>query len=214
MLAILLVGAGGHAQACMDVIGQEGRFRIAGIIGLPGEVGAKVLGQAVSGTDADLAGLAAQVKHALVTVGQIESPEPRIRLFQALEQLGFTMATVVSPRAYVSPHAVIGPGTIVMHGATVNAGATIGRNCILNSHSLVEHGAAVGDHCHVATAAVLNGNVKIGAGTFVGSGATIRQSLTIGRNCVIGMGQAVAADMPDGTRWMSRRKMGTDPLKA
>ncbi len=204
MLPILLVGAGGHAQACIDVIEQEGRFRVAGIIGLPNEVGGKVLGYPISGTDADLPGLAADVKYALVTVGQIASPEPRTRLFQTLERLGFIMASIVSPRAYVSPHAVIGPGTIVMHGATVNAGAAIGRNCILNSHSLIEHGASIADHCHIATGAIVNGGVKIGEGTFVGSGARIRESVTVGRGCFIGMGQLVVADCPDKTRFTSK----------
>jgi len=205
---ILLVGAGGHAQACIDVIEQEGRFRVAAILGLPQEVGELVLGHPVSGTDSDMQRLAVNIEHALVAVGQIASPEPRIRLFQALEQLGFAMATVISPRAYVSPHAAIGPGTIVMHGATVNAGATIGRNCILNSHCLVEHGASIADHCHVATAAVVNGNARVGAGTFVGSGVRIRQSVSVGRNCVIGMGQAVVADCPDGTRLTSKDRAG------
>ena len=62
-----------------------------------------------------------------------------------------------------------------MHGAVVNAGAVVGRNCIINSQSLMEHDATIGDHCHVATAAVVNGGVRIGAGTFIGSKACIRQ---------------------------------------
>jgi hypothetical protein len=34
---ILLVGAGGHARACLDVIEQEGRFVVKGLVGLPKE---------------------------------------------------------------------------------------------------------------------------------------------------------------------------------
>ena len=29
---ILLIGSGGHARACIDVIEQEGRFRIGGLV--------------------------------------------------------------------------------------------------------------------------------------------------------------------------------------
>ena len=39
MSAVLLVGAGGHARACIDVIETEGRFKIAGLVGRSEEVG-------------------------------------------------------------------------------------------------------------------------------------------------------------------------------
>ena len=51
---ILLIGAGGHARACIDVIEQEGRFNIAGLVGLPHEVGSRVLGYPVLGSDIEL----------------------------------------------------------------------------------------------------------------------------------------------------------------
>ena len=84
--SILLVGAGGHARACIDVIEQEGRFTVVGLVGLPNEVGSRVLGYPVLGTDADLPALLGDYPHALVTVGQIKTPEPRIRLFDLLQQ--------------------------------------------------------------------------------------------------------------------------------
>ena len=45
---ILLVGAGGHAMACIDVIELEGRFVVAGLVGEEREVGSHVLGYAVA----------------------------------------------------------------------------------------------------------------------------------------------------------------------
>jgi sugar O-acyltransferase (sialic acid O-acetyltransferase NeuD family) len=198
--SILLIGAGGHALSCIDVIEQEGHFEIAGLAGLPHEVGTKVLGYPVLGTDEELQALLGVAQHALVTVGQIKSPAPRVRLFQRVEQLAFAMPTIISPHAYVSPHAQLGAGTIVMHGAIVNAGAVVGRNCILNSHSLVEHGARIADHCHIATAAVINGDASIGTETLIGSKAVVRESISIGKHCLIGMGQKVFNDCPDASR--------------
>lgn len=197
-VSILLVGAGGHARSCIDVIEQEGRFSVAGLLGLPGEVGSHLLGYEVLGTDADLAVLRSRISTALVTVGQILSPEHRMHLFDLLTRAGWALPVVVSPRAYVSPHARIGLGTVVMHGAIVNAGATVGCNCIINSHALVEHDAAIGDHCHIATAAVVNGGVHVGDGTFIGSDCSVRQNISIGSRCVIGMGQRVVEDCADG----------------
>jgi len=195
---LLLVGAGGHARACIDVIEQGRRFAIAGLVGVAQEVGTTVLGYPVIGDDGDLPGLLRQCRNALITVGQIKTPEPRIELFHHLEALGYAFPVIVSPRAYVSRHATLGAGTIVMHGAVVNAGARIGRNCILNSLSLVEHDVVIGDHCHISTSSAVNSGVHIGEGVFIGSGSSVRQCLTIGDRCLIGMGQRVLADCSPG----------------
>lgn len=202
---LLLLGAGGHARACIDVIEQEGRFEIAGLTGLPQEVGTRVLGYSVLGTDHDLPALLREYRHALVSVGQIKTPDVRIRLFGKLAQNGCALPAIVSPRAHVSPHAAVGAGTIIMHGAIINAGATVGKNCIVNSLALVEHDTVIGDHCHIATAAAINSGVSVGAGTFIGSNACVRQGTRIGNNCVIGMGQRVLADCGAGV-WMPPRK--------
>jgi sugar O-acyltransferase (sialic acid O-acetyltransferase NeuD family) len=160
----------------------------------------RIFSYPVLGTDDDIASLLGYAAHALIAIGQIKTPEPRIRLFNLLERCACILPTIVSPRAHVSRHARIGVGTIVMHGAVVNAGAIVGRNCILNSQCLVEHDAVVGDHCHIATAAAVNSGVRIGAGTFLGSNACVRQGVSIGERCMIGMGQRVAGDCAAGTR--------------
>ena len=203
---LLLVGAGGHARACIDVIEQEGRFSIVGLIGVAHEVGTIVLGYPVIGDDEELPRLRQFCPNALITVGQIKTPAPRIHLFLKLEAIGYMFPVIISPHAYVSRHATLGAGTIVMHGAVVNAAAQIGRNCILNTLSLVEHDVMIGNHCHVSTSAAINSGVKIGDGTFIGSGSSVRQMLTIGDQCLIGMGQHVVANCPPGTQMPSRKK--------
>ena len=197
---ILLVGAGGHARACIDVIEQDGRFVVKGLVGLPHEVGSRVLDYPVLGADKDLSGLLGSGTNALVAVGQIETPEPRIRLFDLVRQHGCALPVIVSPHAYVSSHARLDAGTIVMHGAVINAGAVVGKNCIVNSQSLVEHDVVIADHCHIATAAIINSGVHMGAGTFLGSNSSVRQCLNIGERCLIGMGQQVLADCEAGVR--------------
>jgi sugar O-acyltransferase (sialic acid O-acetyltransferase NeuD family) len=188
---ILLIGAGGHARACIDVIEQEGKFSIAGLVGLRDEVGTKIFGYEVLGTDQELPQLLTLTRYALVAIGQIKTAAPRVRFYEAAIQYGGSLPTIISPRAYVSPRAQIGNGTIVMAGAVINAGATVGRNCIVNSLALIEHDAVVGDHCHISTAAVLNGGAKIGSQTFVGSNATIREGIVVDREFVVGMADRV-----------------------
>lgn len=203
--SILLVGAGGHARACIDVIEQEGRFVIGGLLGLPSEVGSCILGYPVVGGDDDAARLAPDYACAIVTVGQIKTPRVRMRLWAVIAALGVGTPAIVSPRAYVSRHARVGDGTIVMHGAIVNAGARVGHNCIVNSQSLVEHDALIGDHCHVATGARINSGVQVGEGSFIGSGSTVRQGVIIGHRCLVGMGQDVLRDCPPESQLPPRR---------
>lgn len=197
--SLILVGAGGHARSCIDVLECLDAFAIAGCVGVEREVGAFVAGYPILFTDAEFERRASEFSRVLIALGQLRTPDPRISLFDRLSSLGCAFPPVISPRAYVSRRAIIGDGTIVMHGAVVNAHARIGRNCIVNSNALVEHDAVVDDHCHVATAAVLNGGVRVGSGSFVGSGALVLQGVSIGKRCVIAMGCSVRKDCEDGS---------------
>jgi len=187
---IILVGAGGHCRSCIDVIEQEGRFDILGIVDKSGQDEPNsVLGYPLIGTDEDLAALRKECGCALVTVGQIKSPVVRIRLFEQLKGLGFELPSIISPRAYVSKHAKVGEGTIVMHDALINAGAVVGANCIINSKALIEHDTEVGSQCHISTGAVVNGEVRVGNGTFFGSNAVSVHGVSIPERSFIRAGE-------------------------
>ena len=149
MKPLLLIGGGGHCRSCIDVIEAEGKFKIFGIIKQIGGNSEPVLGYQILGDDNDLSELVKGCSTALITVGQIKNADLRARLFQQLQGIGFELATIISPRAYVSKNATLGAGTIVMR-ALINTGAKIGNNCILNTKSLVEHDAIVEDHCHIS----------------------------------------------------------------
>ena len=185
---IILIGGGGHCKSCIDVIEQEGRFTIAGIVDVPEKLHQKILDYEIIATDDDLPDLVKEYENFLITLGQIKSPDKRTRFFEKLKKLGGRLPIIVSPVAYVSRHAGIEEGTIVMHYALVNAGAKIGRNCIINTKALIEHDAVIEDHCHIATDAVINGGVKVGAGTFFGSNSMTCEYIEIGGNCIIGGG--------------------------
>jgi sugar O-acyltransferase (sialic acid O-acetyltransferase NeuD family) len=188
---IILIGGGGHCRSVIDVIEQEGRFSIVGIVDKPEFLGSDVLGHSVIGNDSDLVILAKKYQYALITAGQIKSPSLRIKLFNLAIGAGFILPSIVSPRAYISKYATIGRGVVVMHDALVNSNVTIGDNCIINSKALIEHDTIVGSHCHISTYAAINGNVKIEAGCFIGSRVTTKESITIKQNSFIRAGSLV-----------------------
>jgi len=154
-------------------------------------LGKKILGYPVVGIDSDLKSLAKRFTFAHVTVGQIKSPDARIKLCGLAKQAGFILPKIVSPRSYVSKHAVIGDGTVIMHDAVINAGVTIGCNCIINSKALVEHDSKISKYCHISTNAVINGGVKIEECCFIGSGVVTNNSITIKKNSFIRAGSIV-----------------------
>lgn len=188
---ILILGAGGHALACIGLLEVEGKHRILGLVGKPGEVGKSLLGYKVIGTDKDLPRLLKKCRDVLVAIGQIKTPVLRQTAYQRADSLGASFPVILSPFSHVSPRASLGEGTIVMPGGIVQAGVVVGRNCILNSQCLLEHGVRVGDHCHISTGAILNGDVKIGSGSFVGSGAVMQEGAVIRSNSLVPMGTIV-----------------------
>jgi len=192
---IILIGGGGHCKSCIDVIEQQGKYQIAGIIDMPKNLHHKVLGYEVIATDSDLPRLVNEYENFLITLGQIKSPEKRIRIFQTLKKSEAKLPVIISPLTYVSKHAKIGNGTIIMHHVLINAGANIGSNCIINSKALIEHDAIIGDHCHIATGAIINGGTVISPKTFVGSNAVCKEYIKIGENAVIGCGAKITKNI-------------------
>ena len=192
---IILVGGGGHCKSCIDVVEQAGTFQIVGIVDVHEKLHQKILGYEIIATDDDLPELAKEYDYFFITLGHVKSPDKRIKLFEALKDLGAKLPVIISPLAYVSKHAQINEGTIVMHKALINADAKIGSNCIINTKALIEHDAIIGEHCHIATGAVINGGVKVGPRTFFGSNAVCKEYIEIGENAVIGCGAKITKNI-------------------
>ena len=171
---LILLGGGGHCVSCIDVIEQEEKYDIVGIVD-KNVAGGSLFGYPSLGGDDKLEKLRGSCDYVLITIGQIKSPSIRIQLYEYIKSLGFVLPTIISPRAYVSRHVSIGEGTIIMHDALVNAHASIGSNCIINTKALIEHDAIVEDNCHISTGVIINGGAKVKQGTFVGSNSVTKE---------------------------------------
>lgn len=190
---LILVGGGGHCKSVIDVAESAG-FTILGILDRPEEVGTCVLGYEVIGTDDDMIKYADKADF-IVTVGQIKTPDLRIKLHQLLAEANCKLATIIAPSAYVSKHAKIGAGTVIMHNALVNSDAKVGFGCIINTAAIIEHEVEVGDFCHISTGTIINGGSKVMSYSFVGSQSVVNQSVRIGGRCIIGAGSVVISDI-------------------
>jgi sugar O-acyltransferase (sialic acid O-acetyltransferase NeuD family) len=192
---IIVIGGGGHAKSCIDIIEKNNNFKIAGIIEKPNFKNESVLGYEVLGDDSDLEKLIKFYKYAFIGIGQISDHLPRLKMYKKLTSIGYNLPKIISKDCLISKHAKVGEGSIVMNGSLINVNAEIGENCIINSKSLIEHDAKINNNCHISTGCIINGNVTVEPNTFIGSNTVVRESLTIGKNSVISFGSKVGSNL-------------------
>lgn len=196
---LIVFGAGGHAKVVIDIIEQQGRYDIAGLLDDdPRHAHKRFFGYPVLGTRADLpALLSAQLRHAIVTIGDNAS---RAAVAAHLAAQGWRFASAIHPRAYIGRGVEIGLGCVVMAGCVVNADASLGAHVIVNTGATVDHDCRIADAVHIAPGCHLCGGVSIGSGSLLGAGASVTPGVNIGRNAIIGAGSTVIRNVADETR--------------
>ena len=187
---IVLVGGGGHCISVIDVVENENKYNILGILDSNIREN-NILGYKVLGGDILIPELVNENTYFLITVGQISNYSARKTISKKLAENNAKYATVISPLAYVSKHSHIQEGTVIMNHAVVNAKSIIGKNCIINTKSNIEHGVIIGDFCHISTCAVINGDSVVEKGSFIGSNATISHGILIKENSIISAGKFI-----------------------
>jgi sugar O-acyltransferase (sialic acid O-acetyltransferase NeuD family) len=195
MKDIILIGAGGHCESCIEIIEKEKKFKILGLV--DNKKKGFFLGYKILGSDKDLLKLRSLTDNSFVTLGQIKNYEKRKKIFKKLLKLKFYIPQIISNLSYISKKTLIKNGVIVMNGCIINSGSVIGNNCIINNGSIIEHNVIIGDNCHISVGAIINGNARIGNNCFIGSGAIIKNKISIGNNCIIGMGKVVKRNVLD-----------------
>lgn len=194
---IIIIGSGGHAASCINIIEKIKKYKIHGIVDNKNEI--KNLNYNLIGSDKDLSKIKNKIKFAFIGIGQIKSSKKRKKVFENLKNKNFILPKIISENSLVSKYSQIGEGTIIMNFAHININVKIGKNCIINTGSNLEHDVEVGDFVHISTGAIINGNTKIGSNTFIGSGSIINNNLKIGNNCIIASGKVVKKDLKPGT---------------
>jgi UDP-perosamine 4-acetyltransferase len=177
-MAVVVVGSGGYAVSCIDVLEASG-LAVTACFDPDDELAATI----TSGTKVFVAVMDNRARQAL-------SAEIRSH--------GAVVVSAVSPRAVVSPSVQLGAGVLLMPGAVVNANTSIGDGAVINTNAAVDYEVAVGSFAHVAVGASLAGGVSVGDGALIGVGASVTPGRTIGAWSTVGAGSAVVRDVPPG----------------
>ena len=186
---LILVGGGGHCRSVIEAAESAG-MTIKGILDLPSEVGKKILGYEVIGSDDNIPQYVDKAEF-IITVGFIKNPAIRIKIYNRIKEAGGKLATIIASTARISKYATVGEGTVIMHQAFVNAGAQIGENCIINTFCNIEHDAHVGAQSHISTGAMVNGDCNVGERVFIGSQSVLANGISVGDDIIVGAGSLV-----------------------
>ena len=192
---IILIGSGGHATSCVDVIESTEQFEICGFVSEDKKIGSKFLGYPILSNLKNINIIKKITKNVIIAFGSIYECNKRSIVFDYLKKKDFNFQTIISPNSYLSKRSSVKAGTIIMHGANVNANVKIGENCIINSNSLIEHDVSVGFNSHISTSATINGGVKIRKNCFIGSRSVIKENIIISDNSFIKMGSIITKNI-------------------
>jgi|MGYP001171626249 sugar O-acyltransferase (sialic acid O-acetyltransferase NeuD family) len=201
MKKIILVGAGGHAKSCIDVIESNSKFKIFGLVDKNYKKIKNIFQYRVIGDDNDLREifLKYHVKYAHISIGLNKDLKKRRKIFLKLKKIGFKFPPIISKKSHISRYSTIDDGSIVMHNVVINSNVRIGMNCIINTNSLIEHDSVIGDHCNISTSSTINSTVRVGNNCFIGSGTIIKQCVSIGENSFIKMGKKIFKNQKKNT---------------
>jgi sugar O-acyltransferase (sialic acid O-acetyltransferase NeuD family) len=190
LIKICILGFGGHAKSCVDLIESTKKFKIIGIISQKkSKINQKFLKKyKIIGTEKDCKKIYKICKNIVIGISFYKNLPLRDKVFENLKKIGFKLPIIVSPRSYISPGTVVDEGTQIFHGVTINKDVNIGPNCIINSHSLIEHDVNIERNSQISTGVIVNGGCVIKKNSFVGSGSILRENIKLKENSFIKMG--------------------------
>lgn len=199
----IMLGNGGHARVCRDVLALSGFKEIGYVLSEAGSLGRPTSDDNFLGSDQWL--LEQPADELLIVNGIGGEPDSVIRntVFDEYSSVGFKFATLIHPSAYVADGVILGEGAQIMAGAIIQPNCVIESNVIINTGASIDHDCVVGKHVHIAPGAVLCGGVQIGEGAFVGAQACIIPAIRIGSHSLVGAGLTVRRDVKNRIRFIS-----------
>jgi sugar O-acyltransferase (sialic acid O-acetyltransferase NeuD family) len=198
---LIIIGAGGHAKAIIDVIRQSNQYHLAGLVAEPPPPGvSEVLRVPVLGGDEVLQSLYDKgIRLMAIGVGAINRNRIRYEIFVKMAERGFGFPRIVHPKAVVEPSAEISDGVQVFGMAFIGSDARVGLGAVINTGVLVSHDCKIGDFAHLTPGVVLAGGVEVGSGALIGMGVTTAVGIKIGEWARIGNGARIIGDVPPHT---------------
>lgn len=195
-LPVIVLGAGGHAKVLIDALLLNG-CNIIGIVDRDtSEIGKKILGVPVIGSDEIVLEYPATKVQLANGLGSVGSTKAREKLFNIFAEQGYQFLNIIHPSAIIARDVRLQAGIQIMAGVVVQTGSYIGVNSIINTRAAIDHDCIIGANVHIAPGVILSGGVQIDDGVHIGIGATVVQGIKIGQGSIVAAGTVVIKDVP------------------
>ena len=147
----VLIGAGGHGKAILDILKYSENFAVRGIEFLDDNkcFGESVMGYSISGKIRDCADM--EGAEFIIAIGN-----NKVRRAIA-EKYDLNYIAVIHPSAVIGENVKIGRGSVIMDGAIIKADSVIGEHCIINTGATIDHECKIGDFVHVGPGVLCGG---------------------------------------------------------
>ena len=108
-------------------------------------------------------------------IAAFEDPQARLEWTEKLEEEGYKILPVVSPKAFVGNTAQVEGGCIIEPMAFVGERVAVGPCCLIKAGAIIDHGSAIGygcnleNKCYIQSGAFVNNESTVTAGSVVES---------------------------------------------
>ena len=188
---IVIMGIGGHASMCIDILLQQKKYNLVGFIDKI-ETSDKKYNLNYLGSLINLENLIKMgLKNLIIGVGFSGQLKKREKYFNELSKK-INIPTIIHKKALIENSANINEGCQIMAGAIIGSNVKIDSNCIINSGSIISHDSIINKSSHITPGAILAGNVTVGKRCTIGMGSTIYLGLKIPDDTMIINGQDVS----------------------
>ncbi len=110
---------------------------------------------------------------------------------------GYSLATLIHPRAVLGENVKIGSGCQIKMGAILHDSVVLGDGCWVQAYANIGYGSQIEPFCMMGAKTSLGANCYIGTTSFMGMHSSIRDNIVIGTNVIVSMGASIIEDIPN-----------------
>lgn len=195
---IILIGASDHCKYTIDIIEQENKYEIYGILDKALRPGEEFGGYPILGYLEKLEELLQEgiVAGGVVAIGDNYSRQQLVKQILAIKE-DFNFVTAIHPSVLLGKDASLGKGCVIMAGVIINNNCIVENHCFLATKSSLDHDSFMEQFSSLSPGVTTGGRVRIGYCSAIGIGASILHYRKVGQFCVIGGNSLVNKDIED-----------------
>lgn len=176
-----IIGAGGHAKSCAEVV-SENSTDVFSVISFE-DFELKCRRKEIS-----------EIDRSIIAIGDNTL---RLNFHNMLKSYGLNFLTAISKQAYLPAPFKVGRGTVIMPRASLRIGTNVGAHSIINTAAIIEHDVKIGSFSHIGPGTVVCGSSNIGDNVLIGANCTILPGVKITAGVIVGAGSVVVGHLTE-----------------